>query len=122
MADARAPRIGQTPESVTPLIVFHGDADRTVASVNGKALVEQALGAVSGPLPDGRVTETTGAGHRYTRCVYTTARGEPLVEYWQIHGAGHAWSGGAADGTYTDPKGPDASAEMMRFFLQVTRA
>lgn len=107
---------------VTPLIVFHGDVDRTVASANGEALVKQTLGAASELLPESRTTETGARGRAYTRSVYTTALGEPLVEYWQIHGAGHAWSGGASAGTYTDPQGPDASAEMMRFFLQVARA
>jgi poly(hydroxyalkanoate) depolymerase family esterase len=117
-ADARTPQSTQARGSITPLIVFHGDADRTVASANGRALVEQALGAASALLPESLVTGTADAGRTYTRSVYTTALGAPLVEYWQIHGAGHAWSGGDASGTYSDPEGPDASTEMMRFFLQ----
>jgi poly(3-hydroxybutyrate) depolymerase len=104
-----------------PMIVFHGDADHTVAPSNGAALVKQAMAAVKEALPESRNEETAAAGRRYTRSVHTNPHGEPLVEYWQIHGAGHAWSGGSSEGSYTDPKGPDASAEMVRFFLQNRR-
>jgi poly(hydroxyalkanoate) depolymerase family esterase len=110
-----APTHGHTP---VPLIVFHGDGDATVAHVNADGLVRAAL-------PDARDRQrplTTRArvpgGHAYTRRVYTDRDGTPLVEHWTIHQAGHAWSGGSPDGTYTDPHGPDASTELARFFAQ----
>lgn len=105
--------------AVVPLIVFHGDADSTVAPANGQALVKQAVAAAGKSLPQTQAERVGGNGRSATRSVYTTALGKPLVEYWQIHGAGHAWSGGSTAGSYTDPQGPDASAEMLRFFLQI---
>jgi poly(hydroxyalkanoate) depolymerase family esterase len=99
-----------------PLIVFHGDRDRVVAPVNAERLVAEAL-RTTGP---GAVKSTMRGqhhdGHAYTRTVYTGSNGETLIEQWIVHQAGHAWSGGDANGSYTDPEGPDASAEMIRFF------
>ena len=100
---------------VVPTIVFHGDADRTVHPVNGDQVIAQAA-------PDtvlGRTVtrgETPG-GIGYTRTVQADAAGRDILEQWVVHGAGHAWSGGSASGSYTDPRGPDASREMLRFFL-----
>jgi len=101
-----------------PLIVFHGDGDSTVDHVNADCLVRAVL-------PDARDRQrpltTRGqvpGGHAYTRRVYSDRDGTPLVEHWTLHDAGHAWSGGSPHGTYTDPQGPDASTELVRFFAQ----
>ena len=60
-------------------------------------------------------------GHAYTCATYRDADGRAVIEGWTIHGLGHAWSGEVLSGSYTDPKGPDASAEMMRFFNEHPR-
>ena len=98
-----------------PLIVFHGDADTTVNPRNGDAVVDAALGG-SAPAP--RVAEgSSTAGQRFTRTVHAAAPGRNAIEHWRLHGGSHAWSGGSAQGSFTQPKGADASAEMLRFFL-----
>lgn len=99
-----------------PTIVFHGDRDRTVHPVNGEHVLAQAgAGAALTTHVD---RESPPGLHAYTRTVHTDAQRRPVLEHWLLHGAGHAWSGGSAAGSYTDPQGPDASREMMRFFAQ----
>jgi poly(hydroxyalkanoate) depolymerase family esterase len=99
-----------------PTIVFHGDRDTTVNPVNGDQVIAQSKAAA-----DLRTTVSRGeapGGISYTHTVQADKSGRPLLEQWVLHGAGHAWSGGSAAGSYTEPRGPDASREMMRFFLQ----
>jgi poly(hydroxyalkanoate) depolymerase family esterase len=99
-----------------PTIVFHGDRDTVVSPVNGDQIIAQAKATA-----DLRTTVTRGeapGGMSYTRIVQEDECGRPLVEQWVLHGAGHAWSGGSCAGSHTEPRGPDASREMMRFFLQ----
>jgi poly(hydroxyalkanoate) depolymerase family esterase len=99
-----------------PTIVFHGDRDTTVNPINGDQVIAQSKAG-----SDLRTTVSRGqapGGLSYTRTVESDESGHPLVEQWLLHGAGHAWSGGSAAGSYTEPRGPDASREMMRFFLE----
>ena len=108
-----------------PVIVFHGDADSTVAAANGDAVIAAALAnAGAGTRADSEGESATGQ-RRYRRTVWRAdgaATDAPsLAEQWVIRGAPHAWSGGAAVGSYTDPTGPDASREMLRFFLEHPR-
>lgn len=120
MGGARFPGTAADPRRrathAVPTIVFHGDRDHTVQQSNGQHITEQARNAEQ-PLSARRETGTADGGRRYTREVHADAAGRAWVEQWTVHGAGHAWSGGDAAGTYTDNAGPDASAEMLRFFL-----
>ncbi|HET9025635.1 MAG TPA: PHB depolymerase family esterase [Burkholderiaceae bacterium] len=102
----------------TPTIVFHGDHDRTVHPRNGADVIAQSTHHAGGR--GGQVLKERGqasGGHSYTRTLHRDATGRVVLEQWLVHGGGHAWFGGSAAGSYTDPKGPDASAEMVRFFL-----
>lgn len=102
----------------TPTIVFHGDQDKTVHPRNGADVIAQSEHHEGGP--GGQVSSERGqaaGGHAYTRTVHRDAAGRVLLEHWLVHGGGHAWFGGSQAGSYTDARGPDASAEMVRFFL-----
>jgi poly(hydroxyalkanoate) depolymerase family esterase len=121
---AAAPRRSAAgePERVVPTIVFHADRDTTVHPSNGDQVVAQAAaGAASnGGL---RATVERGqvpGGRAYSRTLHADAAagGPAVLEQWVVHGGGHAWSGGSPSGSYTDPRGPDASREMLRFFLE----
>ncbi|MGY4625299.1 extracellular catalytic domain type 1 short-chain-length polyhydroxyalkanoate depolymerase [Bradyrhizobium sp. USDA 4486] len=99
-----------------PTIVFHGDRDTTVHSNNSGRIVRQSIGETRTKVKvhRGRVP----GGHAYTRTVHIDTGGRAILEHWEIHGAGHAWSGGSPAGSFTDPDGPDATREMLRFFLE----
>src|SRR5215204_3471219 len=111
-----------------PVIVFHGDRDTTVHPSNAEQLlaVYQKVDTTPGgrnaagkPVPPVAVRKgQVPGGHAYTCATQYDADGRPVMEQWTVHGLGHAWSGGSHAGSYTDAKGPDASAEMVRFFDQ----
>lgn len=111
---------------VMPLMVFHGGWDYVVKPVNADQIIDQfarvgdaVLREKGGHLErtparteDGRVP----GGHRYTRSVYQDNTGEVVLEKYVVHEMSHAWSGGAEGGSFADPKGPDASALLWKFF------
>jgi poly(hydroxyalkanoate) depolymerase family esterase len=120
-----------------PMIVFHGDADPTVHAHNGEQLIEATLTALA-TTPGGEqaTVETVHKGQSphgqgYTRTVYSVVGGAPaakaspsqvVAEHWVLQGAGHAWAGGHAGGSHTDPRGVNATQEMLRFFEEHPRA
>lgn len=108
---------GDRPTFAMPTIIFHGDADPVVHPRNGRFIAARVLSA----LPSLRKVERdrrSPGGRAYTLTVHRGQNSKPYCEHWVIGGGGHAWSGGHPSGSYTDPAGPDASREMLRFFLR----
>jgi poly(hydroxyalkanoate) depolymerase family esterase len=111
---------------MAPLIVFQGTADAVVHERGGSLMVEQWLAydtaRSTGARDPRRITRSrtsekrSGDGRRYTVTRWYSARGRKQLEYWRVDGLGHAWSGGVADGSYSDPRGPRASTAMWQFF------
>ncbi|HEX6364044.1 MAG TPA: PHB depolymerase family esterase [Albitalea sp.] len=107
-----------------PTIVFHGDEDTTVHPDNGDEVIAQARWgreAEDDPGNGNGMSVERGAvpgGRTYTRTIHRDADGRCDAEHWLVHRSGHAWSGGSAIGSYTDPLGPDASVHMLRFFIE----
>ena len=112
---------GANRSRTVPTIVFHGDNDATVHPAHGQHVITDALETAGPGLTPGLSSDAGSPGRRATRSVYADSQGRVQAEHWVVHGAGHAWSGGSAGGSYTDPQGPDASAEMLRFFAEHPR-
>jgi poly(hydroxyalkanoate) depolymerase family esterase len=108
------------PTRAPPTIVFHGDHDTTVNADNGSKIVAQAIALgreQTGCLKKSVQAQVSANGRECTITIYRDSMMRPCIEQWVLHGAGHAWSGGCSNGSYIDERGPDASAEMVRFFL-----
>lgn len=97
-----------------PTIVFHGDSDKTVSPINGEQAMAQARPDVM--FETSTIEGRSEGGMAYTRTILSAPDGPWTSEQWILHGGGHAWAGGNPAGSYTDPTGPDASREMLRFF------
>ncbi len=105
---------GLDDRKFVPTIVFHGDRDTIVHPRNADHVISSSMRTATWQkkVHRGQIR----GGHAYTRTVHTDKNGRAVIEQWCIHGAGHAWSGGSPVGSYTDPRGPDATREMLRFF------
>lgn len=118
---AGPPPTGKLPPQL-PTIVFHGDGDRVVHPSNAGAFLRNLERSRAGPILSRTRFGRSDGGRDFTRKVFSTLLGEILLEEWTVHGSGHAWSGGRAAGSHTDPLGPEASREMLRFFLSRRRS
>jgi poly(hydroxyalkanoate) depolymerase family esterase len=98
-------------------IVFHGANDKVVHPSNAAAILAGAYAGLADSAQKS-ILDGAAAGRTYTRTLVMDGRGVPHAEYWAIDGLGHAWSGGSPEGSFTDAHGPDASREMLRFFLE----
>jgi poly(3-hydroxybutyrate) depolymerase len=107
---------GMHGAAMPPTIVFHGDQDPTVHPANGEQVAAASAGDATAEFERAQSLN----GRQYTRRSFRDASGRVVAEHWAVHGSGHAWSGGSPSGSYTDPKGPDATEEMLRFFFSHT--
>lgn len=124
---ARDTLVHAGPAASVPVIAFHGDQDATVHPNNSIDIVEQCIGDYTAATQHthakvslSKETGTRG-GRGFSKHVHRGKTGRVLAEHWTIHGTGHAWSGGNTRGSYTDANGPNASREMLRFFLRCRR-
>ena len=107
---------------MVPLIAFHGDADSTVHPANSDQLINSAVVTHRLLNPDSplqksaQVNDATDENRAFDRTRHSMSGGVSVIEHWVIRGAGHAWSGGDAAGSYADARGPDATAAMLDFF------
>ncbi len=109
---------GAEGRRAVPAIVFHGDQDTTVHARNGDLVIAQSKATTATDLRTRVEHGRAPGGHAYSRTLHADASGQAILEQWVIHGASHTWSGGSLSGSFTDPRGPDAAREMLRFFLE----
>ncbi|VXC78569.1 extracellular catalytic domain type 1 short-chain-length polyhydroxyalkanoate depolymerase [Sphingomonas sp. AX6] len=111
-------RAARSDAKVVPVIIFHGDRDPTVHPINSAEIAAVAAAGLDRSLEIRTERGRACDGRPYTRETRADSSGRVFVEQWTVHGAGHAWSGGASTGSYTDPAGPNASRAMLDFFLR----
>jgi len=111
-----AGRVAEGAARTVPVITFHGDRDTTVHPRNADQILAHFRGADESASPVKVRQGQASGGYAYVRATRHDEEGRAVMEQWTVRGLGHAWSGGSRSGSHTDAKGPDASAEMVRFF------
>ncbi len=116
---------------IVPVIVFHGMADKVVAPMNGDQVVQQWMHtnfltsdktySADYHQPSSISTGKVKEGYSYLTALWNDQSGKTVQAYWKIDGMGHAWSGGNPAASYTDPRGPDATSAIYRFFMDHPR-
>jgi poly(hydroxyalkanoate) depolymerase family esterase len=100
---------------VLPLLAIHGAADAVLVPLNSRQLAGQWAGVLGLTASASEHGEEGGRGVERTR--WRGADGTTRVELLLVEGLGHAWSGGSPEGSYTDPRGPNASRRVLDFLL-----
>ena len=112
------PTAASASSHYVPLLVLHGDDDTTVAPRNADQLLAQWRASATEASQWRSQEDRVDSGRPVRRTTWRGHDGRSMLEHWQIAGAGHAWSGGDRAGSFTDPRGPDASAIVLDFFAQ----
>lgn len=102
--------------SRTRTVIFHGASDAKVHPTNAERIAMEARAGISEKREE-RTQRGVSNGLQYSRMIVTD-RNSLQLEYWTVEGLGHAWCGGSPEGSHTERRGPDASREMVRFFLE----
>jgi poly(hydroxyalkanoate) depolymerase family esterase len=117
LAQNGQPKARSGASNAARAIIFHGAEDQKVHPSNGGMIFSDARSSLVG---GARLIEQDDAqgGRAFRRTLMVDLKGHACVEHWEIEGLGHAWSGGDPKGSHADRHGPDASREMLRFFLE----
>jgi poly(hydroxyalkanoate) depolymerase family esterase len=110
--------ISGSSQPVKSTIVFHGDADLTVSHRNAGKIIARARGCVDyKETITHSLLDAHGRKAGYTRHASTCELGTVRFEQWDLHNVGHVWSGSSIADGEAKTTTPDASREMIRFFL-----